>query len=214
MCKSFISEIKNAFSAESFGEELFVFDTVGSTNDEARAFAEKNKGKDAFFIAREQTSGRGRRGRVFVSREGGLYMSYLLHPKMPAADSVMLTVFSAVALAEVIEEMTDAKVGIKWVNDLFLGGKKLAGILAEGGFSKDGKGFEYAVVGIGINLHGCTLAPEILGLATTLERECGTRVDIADFAKRLAKKLSEFEKGTETIIWRATVRARFLSVSA
>lgn len=193
MCSNFISDVRSAFSGELSDTELFVFDSIGSTNDEARNFALSGSDKNAIFIAREQTSGRGRRGRSFISREGGLYISYLLHPRLSVRDSVMLTVFAAVALSEVIEEMTESKPGIKWVNDVFLGGKKLAGILAEGGFSPDGELFDYAVVGIGVNLHGASVPPEIEGIATTLEAESHTRVDISEFAVRLAKKLSKFE---------------------
>ena len=190
----FVSEIKNAFSRELPDSELFVYNCVGSTNDEARKYASKKKRDSAFFIAREQTAGRGRRGRSFISRDGGLYLSYLFNPKLSARDAIMLTVFASVALAETIEEMTGARPGIKWVNDIFLGGKKLAGILAEGEFSRDGGSFEYAVVGIGINLNGRLSEPEIKDIATTLECELGVRVKISDFAARLAKKLLSFEK--------------------
>lgn len=194
MKSEFVSRMENAFSKEIPGVEIFVYDTIGSTSDEARKYALSGGRKSAFFISREQTLGRGRRGRSFISRDGGLYLSYLHYPKLPARESIMLTVFSAVALSEVIEELTDAKPGIKWVNDVFLAGKKLAGILAEGGFCADGESFEYSVLGIGINLHGCTLDDEIDGIATTLERETGTRVDICDFAVRLTKKLLDFEE--------------------
>ena len=190
----FVSEIKTALSGVSSGAEIFVYDSVGSTNDEARKYAARDSGKNAFFIAREQTSGRGRRGRSFVSREGGLYISYLLHPTLPTRDAIMLTVFSAVALEKTVRELSGAEPKIKWVNDLFLGGKKLAGILAEGEFTKDGSGFEYAVVGIGINLHGASAPAEISGIATTLEAECGARVDIAEFAGKLAERLASFEE--------------------
>ena len=194
MCDDFVTKIKNAFAYNFPEADVFAFDKIGSTNDEARAFALSESGRDAFFIAKEQTAGRGRRGRSFISRDGGLYISYLIHPKLAARDSVMLTVFSAVALSEVIEEMTGEQPGIKWVNDIFLGGKKIAGILAEGGFSTDGESFEYAVVGIGVNLLGASVSAEIEGIATTLEAESGIRVNISDFAVRLAKKLSSFEK--------------------
>lgn len=194
MCKSFTENIKEAFLRELPELKVCVFDSVGSTSDEARTLGKLGGGRAAFFIAKEQTSGRGRRGRSFVSREGGLYLSYLLHPTLAAHDSIMLTVFSAVALCEVIEEITGAAPGIKWVNDVFLGGKKLAGILAEGEFSEDGEKFNYAVVGIGVNLHGTVLDGQIDSIATTLERETGVRVDIADFAVKLAKKLLAFEE--------------------
>ncbi len=193
MSTKFVSDMRSAFRRELPDSRLFVYDTVGSTNDEAREYAHNTGADDAFFIAREQTAGRGRRGRSFVSDDGGLYISYLLHPTLRCADAVMLTVFSAVALSEVIEEMTEAVPKIKWVNDIFLGGKKLAGILAEGEFKADGDGFEYAVVGIGVNLLGKDLSPEISGIATTLEAETGKRVDICDLAVRLAKKLKGFE---------------------
>jgi BirA family biotin operon repressor/biotin-[acetyl-CoA-carboxylase] ligase len=192
MKMNFTSDMRSAFQRELQDSKLFVYETVGSTSDEARKYAREGGKSDAFFIAREQTAGRGRRGRGFVSREGGLYISYLLHPTLKVEDAVMLTVFSAVALSEVIEEVSGVAPGIKWVNDIFLGGKKLAGILAEGEFSEGGEYFEYAVVGIGVNLHGMALPPEIRGIATTLEAECGIKVDIADFALRLAKKLRSF----------------------
>ena len=195
MKMNFTSDMRIAFQRELQDSKLFVYETVGSTSDEARKYAREGGEGDAFFIAREQTAGRGRRGRSFVSREGGLYISYLLHPTLKVEDAVMLTVFSAVALSEVIEEVSGVTPGIKWVNDIFLGGKKLAGILAEGEFSEGGEYFEYAVVGIGVNLHGMALPPEISNIATTLEAECGIKVDIADFALRLAKKLRSF---TET----------------
>ena len=195
MKMNFTSDMRSAFQRELPDSKLFVYETVGSTSDEARKYAREGGKSDAFFIAREQTAGRGRRGRGFVSREGGLYISYLLHPALKVEDAVMLTVFSAVALSEVIEEVSGVAPGIKWVNDIFLGGKKLAGILAEGEFSEGGEYFEYAVVGIGVNLHGMALPPEISNIATTLEAECGIKVDIADFALRLAKKLRSF---TET----------------
>ncbi|MBE6536998.1 MAG: biotin--[acetyl-CoA-carboxylase] ligase [Ruminococcaceae bacterium] len=194
MSSDFVNQIKNAFSCDSPSAELFVCDTTASTNDDARAYASSGSGKNAVFIAKEQTAGRGRRGRSFISREGGLYLSYLHYPTLPVSKAIMLTVFSAVALSEVIEEMTDARPRIKWVNDVFLGGKKLAGILAEGGFTEDGQGFEYAVVGIGVNLCGRELPNEISAIATTLEKETGVSVNIPEFALRLSEKLSRFEE--------------------
>ena len=193
MKSDFVSEMKRAVSSAVPDANVFVFDSVGSTSDEARKYAASCK-KNAFFISREQTAGRGRRGRGFVSRDGGLYMSYFFKPRLLAREAIMLTVFSAVALLRTVEELSGAKPEIKWVNDLFLGSKKLAGILAEGEFTPDGEGFEYAVVGIGVNLHGKSLPEEIDEIATTLERETDTRVNITEFAASLAKKLAAFEE--------------------
>jgi BirA family biotin operon repressor/biotin-[acetyl-CoA-carboxylase] ligase len=89
--------------------------------------------------------------------------------------------------------MAGVRPGIKWVNDIFLGGRKLSGILTEGAFADDGESFSYAVVGIGVNLHKTEFPDELSTVATDLETECGKRIDIAEFAIRLAELLSSFE---------------------
>jgi len=120
-------------------------DEVDSTN--SRLFELANEGLEAPAVlsARRQTAGRGRQGRVFFSQPGGLYMSLLLRPTCPPEKLFTLTPAAAVAASEAIEALTGIKVGIKWVNDLYLRGKKVCGILTEvqGGA---------VVVGIGINL--------------------------------------------------------------
>ena len=130
---------------------LFEFDTVGSTNTLAKEYAREKK-RDAVFTAREQTGGRGRLGRSFSSPSGaGLYMSMLIHPKKSISDTMKLTALAAVAVCRVIERHTELSPKIKWVNDIQLGGKKIAGILAEGEFSAGGA-LKYAVIGIGLNI--------------------------------------------------------------
>ena len=103
-------------------------------------------------IADRQTAGRGRLGRSFASPKGtGLYMSLLLRPDMPASEAVRITVAAAVAAAEAVNALSGADAGIKWVNDLYLNGRKICGILTESVLGSSDKP-EYAVLGIGINL--------------------------------------------------------------
>lgn len=196
---SFEIKIKNAFSEKLPGVKVVFFDETDSTNTRAKLYA---KGKEdrgsAFFIARRQTAGRGRLGRSFLSEEGGLYMSYLSYPNLPAADAIKLTAYSAVALCDTVREFCDAEPGIKWVNDCFIGGKKLAGILTEGEFAEDGSRFEYTVIGIGVNLSRIDFG-SLSDIATDLESECGAAVDISDFAVSLAVKLSEFESSDPAV---------------
>ncbi len=190
----FFEKIEKAFSEVLPGVPLFLYENIGSTNDEAKEYALSQNGKkDAFFIARTQSAGRGRRGRSFLSEEGGLYMSYLLHPSLSSEESLKLTLFAAVCVTEAIEELTGITVGIKWVNDILCEGKKLSGILSEGAFDKGGRFFEYAVIGIGINVKKTHFPKELADIAGDIESFAGECPDISRLAAALAKKLSAFE---------------------
>ena len=123
-----------------------------STNDDVKAAARAGEPEGFVIIADRQTAGRGRLRRAFFSPDGsGLYMSILLRPGMSLADSVLITAAAAVAVAEAIEQVSGRSARIKWVNDIYLDGKKVCGILTEGAVDADGK-LQYAVLGIGVNV--------------------------------------------------------------
>lgn len=125
---------------------------LDSTNALVRARAVDGEGAGLVVIADRQTAGRGRLGRAFFSPPGcGLYLSVLLRPTLAAADALLLTTATAVAVAEAIEAVTGLAVGIKWVNDLYLDGRKVCGILAESAITASGR-LDYAVIGIGVNV--------------------------------------------------------------
>lgn len=139
--------LKAALAAR--GLSLLWYDTLDSTNNEAKRRA-ASLSLPAVLIADTQTAGRGRMGRSFFSpRDTGLYFSYLTDAPSPKA-TVGFTAAAAVAAARAVKRVTGIETEIKWVNDLLLDGKKVAGILAER-FSAEGRLF--TVVGIGINLH-------------------------------------------------------------
>lgn len=124
---------------------------VDSTNSALRRRAEAGERAGAVLIARRQTAGRGRLGRSFFSPDTtGLYFSLLLRPTFEAALTAQLTTAAAVAVSEAIAEVFGIETQIKWVNDLYLHGKKVCGILSEAAL--DGEAVRFAVVGIGINL--------------------------------------------------------------
>lgn len=108
------------------------------------------------LAALHQSAGKGRRGRSFYSPKGtGLYLSFLLRPQLKAEQTLRITTMAAVAVAMAIEKVSGKEVKIKWVNDLFVDGKKIVGILTEAGFSGEKAAaltLDYAVLGIGINL--------------------------------------------------------------
>ena len=132
-----------------------VWRTLDSTNNTARELAtEQSEKSDALIVAAAQTAGKGRMGRSFYSPEGcGLYVTLLVHPECDAAESVKLTCAAAVAAARAIDYLTGGQEAkIKWVNDIYLRCKKVAGILTEGQLSIESGQLEYAVVGVGFNL--------------------------------------------------------------
>ena len=150
-----------------------VYKTIGSTNDEAEAFAKENPDTPpySFFIADEQTQGHGRLGRSFSSSKGGLYMSLLLSGEFAPDFAFDLTALTGVAVCQAIERLTPLSPKIKWVNDVYLENKKVAGILAKGrlGRNKAGKDvLTYAVVGIGINIKKTDFKGELKDIAISL----------------------------------------------
>lgn len=126
---------------------------VTSTNDVLKAEAERGAPEGTVLIAETQTGGKGRLGRRFESPVGtGLYLSILLRPRLSAEGSLFITTAAAVAVAEAVEEVADVEAQIKWVNDVYVGGKKVCGILTEASVDFESGGLHWAVLGIGINI--------------------------------------------------------------
>lgn len=166
--------------------QIEAHDCLDSTNTALKARAAEGAQAGLVILADRQTAGRGRMTRTFFSPPGcGLYMSMLLRPALAAADALLLTTAAAVAAAEAIAAVTGREIGIKWVNDLFLGGRKVCGILTESSLSPDG-GLAWAVVGIGINVR----TPEG-GFPAELDGIAGALLpaDASDLRPRLAAEI-------------------------
>ena len=132
---------------------LHVYDTITSTNTALKTLANQDEPGGLALLAVRQTEGRGRRGRTFFSpADSGLYLSLLLRPSLTPDRATRLTACAAVAAAEAIEEMSGEKADIKWVNDIFLNGRKVCGILTEAGMDFESGQLSYVIIGIGINL--------------------------------------------------------------
>ena len=146
--------IRQYLSGDAQALTLRVFDTVTSTNLVLRDLAAQGAPEGTVVIAARQTGGRGRKGRAFFSPEyTGVYVSLLLKPKIAPDDATLITTTAAVAVCEAVESLSDRKAQIKWVNDVFVDGKKICGILTEGSIDMESGQFEYAVVGTGINVY-------------------------------------------------------------
>jgi BirA family biotin operon repressor/biotin-[acetyl-CoA-carboxylase] ligase len=130
-----------------------VRDTVTSTNTILKQMAEQGEHEGKVLIANQQTVGRGRLGRSFYSpSQTGVYMSALLRPQLNAADSLLITTAAAVAVAHAVQTVAGREARIKWVNDIFVDGRKAAGILTEASLDFETGGLSYVVLGIGINV--------------------------------------------------------------
>ncbi len=135
------------------GFRIKAFDSVGSTNDEAKALARSGAGEGTIVWARRQDTGRGRRGRAWTSPEGNLYSSIVLRPRRVPADAALVSFVAALAIAETAETVLPDPSGVrcKWPNDVLIHGRKLSGILLESEQGTDGA-VDWLVLGVGINL--------------------------------------------------------------
>jgi len=156
------------------GRRFEFFPTIGSTNDVAAQYAAFDDHEGAVFFADAQTSGRGRRGRTWFSPPGaGLYVSTILRPSRSREKEralLLTTIAAGVALAEGVTAATGLEPSLKWPNDLYVGKRKLAGILAEGVGNA-------VILGYGINISAASFPPELGDRATSLESELGRRID-------------------------------------
>ncbi|MDD4172340.1 MAG: biotin--[acetyl-CoA-carboxylase] ligase [Syntrophomonas sp.] len=124
---------------------------IDSTNNQARRLASKGYPEGTVVVAETQTAGRGRRGRTWYSPHGqGIYMSLILRPMLPLKEISRVSILTAVAIAETLAAELGLPARIKWPNDIFINGRKIAGILSEAVTDIDS--VEYIVVGIGLNI--------------------------------------------------------------
>lgn len=146
------SEIQWKLKTKILGREIISYKKVDSTNDIAYKLAEKRVKEGVVVLAEEQSKGRGRHGRHWVSpSKGGIYMSCILRPKIAPNEIPRITLLAAVAVAKAIRDTTSLDVTIKWPNDITLDGKKICGILTEMKAEQDR--VDFIVLGIGINVN-------------------------------------------------------------
>ena len=143
-------EIKKALS---FDCRVEYYKTLDSTNNVAKRIIAEGEDDVLLVVGEEQTAGRGRQGKSFYSPHGtGIYMSLVVHPMIELQNAVTATTAAAVAVCRAIESLTDKKPMIKWVNDVYLDGKKICGILTEAVTDFETQTVSSVIIGIGINL--------------------------------------------------------------
>ena len=166
--------------ARQIGREILVFDEIGSTNDETARLARAGAESGLAVFAERQTAGRGRFARRWESAaQKGLWFSLLLRPELPLSDWPRLATWAAVGIARGLEEaLPSCRATIKWPNDVYLLGRKAAGILIETAVGEQ----SFAVVGIGVNINhtGEDFPQDLAGIASSLRQAAGANAPALD----------------------------------
>lgn len=194
--------LSRAFTTHDNAPRLCVFGEIDSTNNEAKRMCASGEKSPTLIVAESQTAGRGRLGRSFYSpAESGVYFSILFPSLAPLKSAVSVTGAAAVAVMRAIRTLTGKQTAIKWVNDLYLDGKKVCGILAEAVSVQDG--IQHLVVGIGINLSTSVFPAELHDKAGSL----GATVPRAALIAAVWRELRPFLLDPDSREWLDDYRA-------
>jgi BirA family biotin operon repressor/biotin-[acetyl-CoA-carboxylase] ligase len=183
-------EIKNYLNTECIGKKIIHFDTINSTNIKAKELADLGEQEGTIVISEEQTLGRGRLGRSWISpKYKGIWMSIILRPNINPIHVSKITQVGAAAVCKAAEEM-GIKTQIKWPNDIILNNKKVCGILTE--MSAELNKINYVVMGIGINVNidKNEFPDDIKHMAASFKSEIGKEILRKELAARV---LNNFE---------------------
>ena len=191
------AEIKSLMHTDWVAKEVLYFDTIDSTNIKAQELAENGYPSGTLVVADKQESGKGRRGRSWVSPSGtGIFMTLMIKPDINPNNASMLTLVAALAVAKAITSVTGEEALIKWPNDIVINGKKVCGILTEMNAQFDY--INHIVVGIGINVHNESFPEEISQMASSLMIEAGGKR--FHRAQIIAETMSYFEQYYDTFL--------------
>lgn len=194
-------EIRRYLPAKYRSNGIFLYDVLDSTNLRARQIAAGGADGESLparihgttVIAGQQTAGRGRLGRSFFSPKEGLYLSVIIKPDFDLTRSVLVTVAAAAAVAEAIDEVCGKDAQIKWVNDVYVGGKKVCGILTEGITDFESGGIDHLVIGIGVNTSLQGFPEELLSVAGAVEGDYSRAALAAGIIRRVLEYTEDLE---------------------
>ncbi len=191
-------KITSGLNTRVIGRRVICYPSLPSTQQAVRKEASQGAPEGTVIIADEQTAGRGRLGRAWLSPEGSVSVSVLLYPDI--AGLPYLIMIASLAVARSIEAATGLKARLKWPNDVLVNGRKVSGILIE--TSLKGKAVDYAVIGMGININvDMTAFPEIAATATSLSTELGSSVSRLGMVRRLLVELDGLYKAPRQAVY-------------
>ena len=186
------AELRAGLAGVRIGNEIVVVEEARSTNDLAWEALERGTPEGLVVFAERQTAGRGQYGRRWESAPyRGLWLSILLQPALTLAESPRLTSLLAEVVAETITEQTGCAATIKPPNDIYIAGRKVAGILVEGRTENSGRYVAVAGIGINVNQTVDDFPKELRGTATSLAMVTGRSIDRTELAIRLLRNLEK-----------------------
>lgn len=182
------NEIRLGLTTKRLGQKIHYEETVHSTQKIALQYSMDGAPEGTIVIAEEQTSGRGRLNREWYSAKyTGVWMSIILRPNLLPQKAPQLTLITAVAVVQAIEEITPLLPQIKWPNDILINGKKITGILTE--LQAESDQINSVIIGIGMNVNQESFPRELESIATSLLIEGGQKVNRAKLIQALLTKL-------------------------
>lgn len=187
------ADVIKSYLKTGFIKDICYYPKTDSTNIRAKALSAEGKPSGTLVIAEEQTAGKGRRGRVWISPpKESIYMSLLLKPDIDVLNASMLTLIAAMAITKAIKELfpKNKDCCIKWPNDVVVGGKKICGILTE--MTTEADYIKDVVIGIGINANTKHFDTEISDIATSLYLSYGTNVNRAELVAIVMHHLGRY----------------------
>lgn len=201
--------VRRHLKTRELGKILYVLESVDSTNNYAKTLAAEGAPHGTAVIAQTQTGGRGRLGRSFFSPPGaGMYLSVILRPAVGTNRALSVTSAAAVAVCRAVEKFIDEDAQIKWVNDVYIAGKKVCGILTEAVSDLESGSVEFLVVGIGINLTCEAFPPELREIATALSEHSKKKVELAELIAAVLYELEQVYQQLDTAAFMPEYRQR------
>ena len=183
-------EVASRLQTERMGRQIRYFSRIDSTNQYAKRIAEEGAPDGTLIIADEQTAGKGRSGRTWVTPPAeAIAFTLLLRPKLSPDRISMVTLVMGLAVTNAVNSLYGVSAGIKWPNDVVIKGRKLCGILTE--MSAEVRQVNYIVIGVGINANLTSFPEEIREIATSLKLEMGRDINRAEL---IARVMTEFER--------------------
>ena len=175
----------------SCGVNVYYYDSIDSTNTQAKRLINEGDCADMLLVADEQTNGRGRQGKSFYSpAQTGIYMTLVIHPDIKLQNAVTATTAASVAVCRAIEGLTDLKPKIKWVNDVYLNGRKICGILTEAVSDFETGTVSSVIIGIGMNISTVNFPSDVENAGSL-----GVNVRRADLIAEIANELMKITLG-------------------
>lgn len=188
-------KLKRSLDGKFIGHQLYYYDEIGSTNDEAFRLGLAGAPEGTALIANRQSAGKGRMQRVWHSpADSNIYTSIILRPQIDPARAPQISILAGVAAADVLESYCPDRIKLKWPNDILINGKKVCGILSQAKTTASEVDFIVLGIGINVNIRYGKFPKEISNLATSLAIETGGEISRPELIISLYEKLTKWYK--------------------